>query len=189
MKLNYNSSDAEITCSFTGYRPQKLSFGFNENHPDCIRLKNVLRTEIIKLINSGYRYFQTGMAMGIDIICAEIVLELKNQYPKIKLFAVIPCENQTSGWSESYHQRYYEILDKCDGSYMVTKGPYESGCMQKRNRYLVDTASALLAVYDKQKGGTMNTVNYAEKLGKKLIVIDPKQFVRVELISQMNFDI
>ena len=189
IELNYNSKDTEKTCSFTGYRPQKLSFGFNEKHPDCIRLKNVLRSEIIKLIESGYRYFQSGMAMGIDMICAEIVLELKEQYPHIRLFAIIPCENQTAGWSESSIARYNNILDKSDGSVMVTQKPYEQGCMQKRNRYLVDTAGALLAVFDGKKGGTMSTVNYADKMGKKLVIIDPVRFMRIELFSQRNFDI
>lgn len=188
-KLNYNSRDTEITCSFTGYRPQKLSFGFNENHPDCIRLKKVLRSEIIKLIDSGYRYFQSGMALGIDMICAEIVLELKEQYPHIMLFAIIPCENQTAGWNDSSISRYNNILDKSDGSFLVTSGPYEKGCMQKRNRYLVDTAGALLAVFDGKKGGTMNTVAYADKMGKKLVVIDPARFVRIEFFSQLNFDL
>lgn len=30
-------------CTFTGHRPQYFKFGFNENHEDCIKIKNLLK--------------------------------------------------------------------------------------------------------------------------------------------------
>ncbi len=46
----------------------------------------------------------------------------------------------------------------------------------KRNRYLVDHADYLVAVYDNDRtvrSGTGQTVQYAEKLGKSIILIHP----------------
>lgn len=37
-------------CAFTGHRPQSLPFGFNETDERCIALKQMLRAEIIRLI-------------------------------------------------------------------------------------------------------------------------------------------
>ncbi len=47
--------------------------------------------------------------------------------------------------------------------------------MLKRNRYLVDHAACLLAVYNgEQRGGTAMTVRYAKKLGREIIVVNPR---------------
>ena len=52
---------------------------------------------------------------------------------------------------------------------------YHDGCMMERNRYMVDHAAYLLAVYNGEwRGGTAATVRYAQKLGRKTIVIEPK---------------
>ena len=46
--------------------------------------------------------------------------------------------------------------------------------MRKRNYYLVDHSSILLAVYNgSHRSGTGMTVRYAQKLGREIIVIDP----------------
>ena len=37
-------------CAFTGHRPQKLPFGFNEEDPRCIALKAVIETQIVNHI-------------------------------------------------------------------------------------------------------------------------------------------
>ena len=51
---------------------------------------------------------------------------------------------------------------------------YSKGCMLKRNRYLVDHAACLLAVYNEEwRGGTAMTVRYARKVGREVIIIDP----------------
>ena len=44
--------------------------------------------------------------------------------------------------------------------------------MMRRNRYMVDRSSLLLACFDGQTGGTMNTILYAQRSGLKVILID-----------------
>lgn len=71
-------------CTFTGHRPQKLPFGFNEEDPRCIALKAVIETQIVNHIELyNVSYFISGMAMGIDIYAAEITLALRQKYPSI----------------------------------------------------------------------------------------------------------
>ena len=65
------------TCAFTGHRPQSLPFGFDESDKRCTSLKSVMRDQIVALIeNEGVRHFITGMALGVDMYAAEIVLDL-----------------------------------------------------------------------------------------------------------------
>lgn len=71
---------------FYRHRPERLPFRYEEQHPDCLRLKELLRQEIVRLIvEEGVTRFITGMALGIDQICAELVLELKETYPQVTL--------------------------------------------------------------------------------------------------------
>lgn len=48
-----------------------------------------------------------------------------------------------------------------------------SRMMMARNRFMVDHADGILAVWDGSKGGTGNCVSYALKKGKPVTVIDP----------------
>lgn len=51
---------------------------------------------------------------------------------------------------------------------------YYDGCMLDRNRRLVEAAGLLLAVYNgERRGGTAATVRYAQKMGRKIIILDP----------------
>ena len=45
--------------------------------------------------------------------------------------------------------------------------------MDKRNRYMVDQADVLIAVWDGSPSGTGKTVRYAHQQGKSVTVIDP----------------
>ena len=54
----------EKTCAFTGHRPQKLPFGFNEADERCTALKKLLRTKIIEYIETEHVTFPRGQAAG-----------------------------------------------------------------------------------------------------------------------------
>lgn len=103
------------TCAFTGHRPQHLPFGMNENDERCTDLKETLKEQIINLIEKeDVTHFITGMALGIDLYAAEIVLDLKARYPSITLERAIPCETQAVKWSMAQRERYYNIAAQCD---------------------------------------------------------------------------
>ena len=44
--------------------------------------------------------------------------------------------------------------------------------MQRRNRYMVDRSSLVLAVYDGMLGGTMYTLTYAMRQGVRVVTMD-----------------
>ncbi len=157
--------------SFTGYRPSKLGF-CGENDPRCIALKQKIRSNIETLIYSGASQFYSGMALGVDIWCAQAVLDLKQLRPEITLTAVIPCPEQDEKWNAQDKAVYRGILEQCSDVICVKKH-YTKDCMFERNRRLVELCDLLLAVYDGKSGGTQYTVEYAEKKHRKVIVIDP----------------
>lgn len=163
----------ERCCAFTGHRPRKFPWGYNEADGRCVTLKETLAKEIAKLVDAGYTDFFSGMAEGSDAWAAMAVLALKKENPALKLHCILPCERQADGWSASARERYFSILEQADKVVYVSR-EYREGCMLERNRYLVDHAACLLAVYNGEwRGGTAMTVRYARKLGKEIIVLHP----------------
>lgn len=111
------------------------------------------------------------MARGSDFYFCEAVLALRRQKGDVTLEAVIPCEEQAARWSERDRDRYFALVSACDGETLVQRH-YDRGCMFRRNRYLVDHAARLIAVYDGMLGGTMYTISYAMKQGLDLDIIE-----------------
>lgn len=165
----------ELVCACTGHRLQNLPFRFNEMDERCINLKERLYVCVENIIKKGVTRFVSGMAIGVDLFFAEIVIELRDEkYPDIKLEAAIPCETQAIRWSEDLRDRYYKILAQCDVETMLQK-EYTRDCMQKRNRYLVDSCDYLIAVWDGTASGTGSTVRYAQENNKSIIIINPNE--------------
>ena len=161
------------TCCFTGHRPEKLPWRFDESHPDCVALKARLREALKELYGRGCRHFITGMARGGDLYFAEEVLALREELPGITLEAAIPCPSQSDSWTLAQRQRYQDILDRCDVEALVQR-EYTRDCMLRRNRYMVERSDFVLAVYDgMERGGTMYTLNYAKSRGLETVVIPP----------------
>ena len=161
----------EISCCFTGHRPAKLPWGSREADPRCDELKKEIAQRLEGIYEAGYRHFICGMAIGCDMYFAEAVLYLRSLHPDITLEAAIPCGTQPDKWAKSQRERYNRLIDSCD-SIKVLQIDYSPDCMQKRNRYMVDKSSLLLACYDGRPGGTMSTILYAQRQGLKTILID-----------------
>ena len=161
------------SCAFSGHRPKKFPWGYDEADSRCVELKAVLKREIQKLVGAGVTDFYTGMAEGTDTWAALIVLELRKTNPALKLHCVVPFKGQADRWTSSARRHYKRILRRADTVTYISED-YHDGCMMERNRYMVDHAAYLLAVYNGEwRGGTAATVRYARKLGREIVVIDP----------------
>ena len=161
----------ERTCAFTGHRPEKLPWGYYEEDERCQALKERMWKAAQEIYDMGCRHFLCGMAQGCDLYFAETILALRCLAVGVTLEAVIPHEGQSGRWSEEQKERYERILSMCDKR-TVLAPRYTSGCMQRRNRHMVDNASVLLAVYDGDGGGTGYTVAYALQQKRKVIRLD-----------------
>ena len=160
-------------CAFTGHRPNKFPWRYNEDSPGCAALKKALAEQIAALADGGYTNFLSGMALGVDCWCSQIVLDLREKNPALKLHCILPCEEQDAKWLAASRERYHAILKRADSIVYVNRA-YSAKCMLERDHTLVQFASLVLAVYDGGfRSGTGATVRYAQKLGRELIVIDP----------------
>ncbi len=155
----------EKTCCFTGHR--------TISKMDYDKVKEILYETVRSLIERGVIYFGSGGALGFDTLAAEIVLELKERYPQIKLIMVYPCKNQTVYWKEKDIEIYRKIKESCD-KYVYMSEKYDSFCMHKRNRHLVECSKYCICYLKRHSGGTAYTVNYACEKGLTIINLAKK---------------
>ncbi len=160
----------QSACSFTGHRPAKLPWRNEEGDLRCLALKARLRAVTESAILEGMEHFLCGMAEGCDLYFCETVLELKERYPHITLEAALPCPSQADKWRAATRERYHALLARCDYETMVSE-KYAPGCMQRRNRYMVDHSSLLIAAHDGVPGGTRSTIEYALRRGVSVVDI------------------
>ncbi len=184
MKSVVTEKEMQRSVAFTGYRPSKLPYLNNPNCKEFKTLSYALSAEYDRLIKSGYKYFLTGGALGCDLLAAEIILKLKKEYSRkhIGHFLCLPCKNHDAKWEQRDKDRLQEIKKHSVVTY-ISDREYYDGCMQKRNKYMVDTSGVLIAVYDGISGGTKNTVEYAQSKGKQLIIIRPRDMIRMQFIE------
>ncbi len=161
------------SCAFTGHRPSKLPWRYDETDSRCVALKAVLAEQITRLAESGITEYLSGMAEAVDTWAALTVLALREKNPALRLHCILPCKSQADKWNSQARELYRSILEQSDSIVWVNR-KYTQNCMLERNRFLVSHAALLLAVYNGvQRSGTAATVNYARRLGREIIIIDP----------------
>ena len=149
-------------CCFTGHRPEKLTCTEAEIVAD-------LEKEIRIAIADGYTTFISGMARGVDIWAAEIILRLRSDGYPVRLICASPFEGFERSWSIDWQKRYTAVLRAADLVKYICPG-YSRACFQIRNEWMVDHSAKVIAVYNGEPGGTRNTINYAKN--KNVQVVD-----------------
>ena len=165
----------QSSCAFTGHRPEKLPWGYDETDTRCVSLKKRLSDAVENAYRADYTHFICGMAKGCDMYFGEIVAEMKRKYPDITLEAAIPCPTQTQNWTEEQRARY---------------GVYHNG---KRVKIEIKQNASEIATID--KNGNINSVLlkadyviYAPEYSPayavecQAYVLDAKQFI--DLLSE-----
>ncbi len=160
-------------CAFTGHRPSRFPWGYDESNQECVALKEILTGEIMRLTDIGVTNFLSGMAEGVDTWASVIVLALREKNPEIKLHCILPCKTQADNWSSTSQVLYRSILEQADSIIYVSRD-YHKKCMMERNKFMVNHADILLAVCREiPRSGTEATINYARKMSREIITIDP----------------
>lgn len=144
-------------CCFTGHRPEKL------DQPEAVVVE-VLKKEIRTAIADEFQTFISGMARGVDLWAAEIVLAFRNEGAAVRLICASPYQGFESRWNQEWQERYRWVMEQANLVRFISPG-YSRGCFQRRNEWMVDHSARVIAAYNGQSGGTRNTVEYAKGHG------------------------
>ena len=149
---------------FAGHRPEKLIRSESD-------IKRDLEIQIRQAVANGLNVFISGMARGVDIWAAQIVLNLRNDGYAVKLMCACPYEGFETGWSHDWQRQYKMILAAADFVKYICDS-YSRSCFQIRNEWMVDHAARVIAVFTGEKSGTKNAIDYAAKVGVPVIRIE-----------------
>lgn len=164
-------------CAVTGHRPTRFKFKYNEDTVGCKLLKKRLQAQFVWIYEQGVRHFYVGGALGVDMWAGEILLRMKElpEYGELNLKLVLPCEGHDQRWDERSKKRMAFLRTHCTATMIVSNGLSPED-YRKRNKYMVDHADVLVAVYDNNRSirsGTGMTVNYAKRRKLPIILIHP----------------
>lgn len=137
------------TICFTGHREL----------PADSSLKADVRQAVLMCLAHGGTTFRTGGARGFDALVGEVLFALKTEGHPLRWELWLP-----------YPRSLTEAEEHADEVVSVS-GRYHPGCMQKRDRALVDGCALCLAYLTKDTGGSAYTVAYAKKQGLQVIFL------------------
>lgn len=149
------------TCCVTGHR------SIPSDQTDAVR--QGLEQAIRQAIADGYTAFISGFADGVDLMFAEIVNQVMQENPGIKLIAAIPYRKRLETLQK--RERTKALIEQCAEIHVAAE-EYLPSVYVKRNRYMVERSDRVIAAYDgRDSGGTVGTIRLAHQMKKELLEI------------------
>lgn len=154
----------------SGYRPHELGI-FNEKHPGIQIIKKAIENELRSLIEDGLEWVIVSGQLGVEIWTAEVVIELKNEFPQLKYSVITPFLDIEKNWNEQRQQQYAYIISQADFVTSITKKPYEAPWQfVEKDKFIIQNTDALLLVYDEEHEGSPK---YLKRLVEKYMERNP----------------
>ena len=166
-------------CAVTGHQGSRFRFKYKDSNNGCKRLKRRMQEQFMALYGEGVRQFWIGGGLGVDIWAGEILLRLKEQpaYSEIDLKIALPFEGYDAKWDDRSKLRMRFLTKHSSETIIVCADNCPPPvCYRKRDRYLIDRADCLVAVYDNDRtihNGVGSTVLLAEQKKMPIILIHP----------------
>ncbi|MGN8647028.1 SLOG family protein [Gracilibacillus sp. HCP3S3_G5_1] len=137
----------------TGNKPMELNIR-NEKDPRIHFIKIALKQRLISLIDEGLEWVIMSGQMGIELWAAQVVLELKKDYP-VKLGIFPPFLEYESRWPDIYQEAFLQVIEQADfyqplynESY---KAPYQ---FINKDRWLINKTDGCLILVDEEYPGS-----------------------------------
>lgn len=149
-----------IICG-TGHRPDKLG-GYSHE----------AKAKLVGVANDWLDYQQqskivtrviSGGALGWDQALAQAALD--NNIP---LTLALPFEGFECKWPRESQEYLHSLMNPADVMFVCEPG-YAPWKMQQRNKWMVDNADRVVALWNGSSGGTANCVAYADKVHKPVV--------------------
>ncbi|QWC21443.1 DUF1273 family protein [Bacillus haikouensis] len=144
---------SKVAC-LTGYKSFELGI-FKQDDKAVHYIKQALKKELLSLLDEGLEWVTISGQLGVELWGAEVVFDLQDEYPDLKLAVLTPFLNQEENWNENNKEYYEMILSQADFVDSVSKETYKSP-QQFRNRNLLflNKTQALIILFDEEKEGS-----------------------------------
>lgn len=149
----------------------KVGFTGHQSRPgiDWAWVERILRDQLkgIGEVESAF----SSLALGADQLFARVALELR-----ISVVAVVPMDDYESQFDAGVLEEYRRLIARCTRLDLLLEGGAEQAFF-KAGQFIVRACDLMLAVWDGEPaagvGGTGDVVQYARRLGKPTVHINP----------------
>lgn len=132
----------------TGYRAYELSV-FNDKDPKKLVIKHVIKEDLKNRCENGLEWVLTGGQLGVEQWTIETVLELKSDYPELKIALMLPFANFGENWQEDKQQHLMELKQAADFCGEVSRQPYSSPQQLKNYQtFMLSHTEGATLIYD-----------------------------------------
>jgi uncharacterized phage-like protein YoqJ len=160
----------------TGYKQHELGI-FDDKNPGIRFIKKALENRLRSLIDEGLEWVILSGQLGVETWAAEVVLEMKKEFPELKYAVLTPFLEQEKKWNEAKQEKYQMILDQADFHRSLTNKPYEAPWQfVEKNKFFLRNSDGILIVYDEETEGSPKFIKkeaerYAEKADYVVLTI------------------
>jgi uncharacterized phage-like protein YoqJ len=172
--------EPEKTLCFSGHRPESLP---NVQGLEKL-IKSYIVSEIKKAVEEGFNTFIMGGSRGIDLWAGMAVLLQRHESPGIRLVAALPYHTASSRFTEHERFDYGYVLESCD-EVLYASDSYSKDCMKRRNLFMIEHSSRIIAFVKNSRSGTGQTIRLAEKAGLDTHIYNLDDYVTEK--SFLNF--
>ncbi|REK77527.1 DUF1273 domain-containing protein [Paenibacillus paeoniae] len=161
----------------TGYRAHELNI-FSQKHKGIKYIQQAIVGKLRPLVEEGLEWVITPGQYGVDLWACEAVIELKRQYPGLKLSIITAYANPEEGWKEDKKTYYQSLVPGVDYCASISKGPYE-GAWQftARDELLLRKTDGIILVYDEDAGE--GSPRYMKEKAMKKAHADGYQYISI----------
>ena len=163
------------TCGFLSHVPTRFKFGWDEEDPLCIDLKQVLLQQIQLLRKKGYTSFYVVPDSGAGLWIGEMLNLLRHDDSSLLLQCILPHEEIATKWSPELRERYFALLEQCTHLAAVSR-PDDPHAVQNALTCMIDYSDFVIAVYDpvSNRGDAVDgAMEYLRKTEKPYLLIRP----------------
>ena len=139
----------------TGYRSYELNV-FKDDDPKVTVIKDVLSRELKARLEESDEEFWliTGPQLGTEQWAIEIALELKEDYPRLKVSMMLPFTEFGQQWNENNQAKLAKLQSAVDFSASVSEHPYQSPQQLRAfQRFMLTHTDEALLIYDPDHEG------------------------------------
>ncbi|GAA0348024.1 DUF1273 domain-containing protein [Bacillus carboniphilus] len=138
----------------TGYKGFELGI-FKRDHEAVRYIKKALEKEFRLLMDEGLEWLLTSAQLGVDLWALEVGIELREEFPSLKIGAIEPFQGQSEKWNEENQAWYNEIILNVDYTNSLYHQPYKGPYMFRQHQeFILHKTDGVIILYDPEREGS-----------------------------------